>query len=273
MKGKSRGGRNQREARSVASASASLGVVDQSDLARWLTLQVLHGHASPQFAQTIVKKTRVDMKHAVAHNLTEGFSDFNVLAGLGTEGKHAQNMWNELVRKLEKQYLNSFEASIPLKLLEKNAKPHDQHILLPHETFATLFHMYPAAWKERVVPSQEALSKFWKEVSDHPLLIGHPVRERRNWWELAVPYSIHGDGVPCVGVGKSWGKTMELFSWCSCLASGNTMATFFLRCVRDNIEHTFRCEFNVQFLDYLNVELGSCVPWTMAFQRCIRENL
>ena len=38
---------------------------------------------------------------------------------------------------------------------------------------------------------------------------------------------MHGDGVPCVGIAKSWGKSMDLLSWASCLAAGSTMNTFF----------------------------------------------
>ena len=76
------------------------------------------------------------------------------------------------------------------------------------------------------MPHVSKLRHFWDEMEDHPLLVGHPVRARRNWKSLCVPISIHGDGVPCVGVGKSWTKSMELLSWASCVASGTTMNTF-----------------------------------------------
>ena len=79
-------------------------------------------------------------------------------------------------------------------------------------------------------PSNEACASFWEKIGDHPLLEGHPVHARRDlpcdWRRLAVPFSIHGDGVPCVGVGKTWSKSMELLSWASCLVKGNTIDTF-----------------------------------------------
>ena len=33
-----------------------------------------------------------------------------------------------------------------------------------------------------------------------------------------VPLSLHGDGTPALGVGKSWGQMADFFSWSSLLA-------------------------------------------------------
>lgn len=155
-----------------------------------------------------------------------GYSDLNVLAGLGSEGRHPQHMYSDLIKKLDPPHIHRFECTLPLKLHEKNPRDHVQHMLLPHETFSKMYHMYPNQWKTRMVPTDESINMFWSQMEGHPLLVDHPMKERDNWWELAVPYSIHIDGVPCVGVGKAWGKTMELFSWCSCLVLGSSMATF-----------------------------------------------
>ena len=43
-----------------------------------------------------------------------------------------------------------------------------------------------------------------------------------------IPISIHGDGLPISGVGKSWQASAEAFSWCSMLSRGSTLATNFL---------------------------------------------
>jgi len=37
-----------------------------------------------------------------------------------------------------------------------------------------------------------------------------------------VPISMHGDGVPCVAVGKSGTKSFDIFSWQGIMASGRT---------------------------------------------------
>ena len=34
-----------------------------------------------------------------------------------------------------------------------------------------------------------------------------------------VPLTLHGDGTPCAGVGKSWGKMADFFSWASILVT------------------------------------------------------
>ncbi len=34
-----------------------------------------------------------------------------------------------------------------------------------------------------------------------------------------IPLSLHGDGTPSMGVGKSWGKVADFFSWASLLVT------------------------------------------------------
>ena len=43
----------------------------------------------------------------------------------------------------------------------------------------------------------------------------------------AIPIFFHGDGVPTTGVGKSWGKTLNVFDWGSLLARGATQQIVF----------------------------------------------
>ena len=70
------------------------------------------------------------------------------------------------------------------------------------------------------------IPKFWEAIRHHPLLNGHVVKRQPRWNRRCIPISVHGDGVPVTGVGKSWGKSMEMLSWASCLASGATLSTF-----------------------------------------------
>ena len=41
-----------------------------------------------------------------------------------------------------------------------------------------------------------------------------------------MPISLHGDGVPVTGVGRSWSKSYEALTWTSCVASGDTVSIF-----------------------------------------------
>ena len=41
-----------------------------------------------------------------------------------------------------------------------------------------------------------------------------------------MPISLHGDGVPVTGVGRSWAKSYEALTWTSCVASGSTVSIF-----------------------------------------------
>ena len=41
-----------------------------------------------------------------------------------------------------------------------------------------------------------------------------------------MPISLHGDGVPVTGVGRSWAKSYEALTWTSCVASGSTSSIF-----------------------------------------------
>jgi hypothetical protein len=40
------------------------------------------------------------------------------------------------------------------------------------------------------------------------------------WSANFLPLSLHGDGVPVTGVGKSWSKGVESYSWASSLSEG-----------------------------------------------------
>ena len=49
-----------------------------------------------------------------------------------------------------------------------------------------------------------------------------------NWMSRAHPLFFHIDAVPVVGVGKSWGKSLNVANWGSILAHGSTMEIVFL---------------------------------------------
>ena len=65
-------------------------------------------------------------------------------------------------------------------------------------------------------------------MRDSPDMVAHPVVQRQDYQTLAVPISLHGDGVPITGQGKAWGQSVDAFSWRSILSTGTTLMTNFL---------------------------------------------
>ena len=56
----------------------------------------------------------------------------------------------------------------------------------------------------------------------------HPVRLRTDYLSKCIPLTLHGDGPPCMGLGKAWGKMIDIWSWSSMLVLGSSNLTFFL---------------------------------------------
>eukprot|EP00969_Alexandrium_andersonii_P345620 15276717-Alexandrium_andersonii.AAC.1 len=95
-------------------------------------------------------------------------------------------------------------------------------MLLPHVLFSLLFHNYPAAFKARVCPGPDKLKHFWSEMRGHPQLENHPMLDIDGYDTKVIPLSLHGDGVPIVGVGKKWHKSLTFYTWASMVWSGST---------------------------------------------------
>ena len=67
-----------------------------------------------------------------------------------------------------------------------------------------------------------AVSTFWKTVvaRKDPRILNHPMCTRPDWHKRAIPIFLHGDEVPCTGVGKTHGKSYDVHSWQSAFARG-----------------------------------------------------
>lgn len=91
---------------------------------------------------------------------------------------------------------------------------HDAYILLPHEIFAYMLE-HQKVWKAKFLADPTRLKDFWKSMQGHPALHKHPLLDRPGYENWCVPISIHGDEVPCYGIGKIWSRSALSFSWCS----------------------------------------------------------
>ena len=101
----------------------------------------------------------------------------------------------------------------------------------PHVSFARCFETKDI-WREMILPDEDALEYFWNEQlrARSPRLENNPMTSVVNWKRRFVPLFMHGDGCPVVGVGKSWGKSMDSFNWGPMLVRGCTNAVSVLIC-------------------------------------------
>ena len=81
---------------------------------------------------------------------------------------------------------------------------------------------------------------------------------------VCIQITLHGDGVPVSGIGKSWGRSVLFLSWCSLLATGNTLDFNFLiaglyekLCAATRYAHTWNrfCRMLVWSLHWLYLGL------------------
>ena len=140
-----------------------------------------------------------------------------MLAGLSES-----HTYEQLVQKLETPKIPMSQFNLLMKLNDVVAT-FLQWAIWPHEMFASLYHDYPDEWSKRILPDRSLIPKFWTAIQNHPILNGHPVKRVAGWFHRCIPISVHGDGVPVTGVGKSWGKMADVFHWTSCLATGSTL--------------------------------------------------
>ena len=54
------------------------------------------------------------------------------------------------------------------------------------------------------------------------------MKKYKHWMDRCIPLALHGDGVPIVGVGKSWGKSMNLHSIKSMVGIGTTVQIMYV---------------------------------------------
>ena len=123
-----------------------------------------------------------------------------------------------LVKHLEDSVLSdaSMQLSIPLAVGRAFAFL-PQMLLLPHVLFSVMFHKYRSSFDRYIQGS--SLSTFWEDMVGNPQYEDHPVKARDT--SKAVPLSLHGDGVASIGLGKSWQKSFEAFSWSSLTGDGH----------------------------------------------------
>lgn len=211
-----RGGLHQRRAAAAAAAPPPA----QSSLVQYLLTQWAWGHMTTPQLQEIGRRAREDLEA----NSAEVLAQVSRLASLGAEGAYVGNLHRDLQRALQQPRLcQPLLVQLPLKEDSVQGwRMEQQHMLLPHEIFSSLFHEYPDAFRAYMAPSSEAISEWWAAVDGSQQFREHPCRERPTLRTRGVPLSLHGDGVPIVGVGTSASKSMDVISFTSLLATAAT---------------------------------------------------
>ena len=88
----------------------------------------------------------------------------------------------------------------------------------------------------------------------------HPVRHRqdRKW---ILPLCLHGDGTPCSGVGKSWSRQMDFWTWSSLVAwSGFAeLVRYLIFCVQASLrrKETLETVFKKMAWSFNALEIGT----------------
>ena len=156
--------------------------------------------------------------------------DLVMLSKLGCSGKYPGKCHSELLDKLPINMISEqlFFMCVYYKM-QKILKGAQHCMLLPHELFAAFYIHHRQHFVEHILGgTRDNLSKFWNDMVDHPALASHPMTTKAGWKQLYVPLSLHGDGVAISGVGRSWSRSVDVFSWASLVGKGCTILTNFL---------------------------------------------
>jgi len=249
---KRRGGKRQRLAK-----AADKPEHQDSSLALWLFSQFAWGLLSPQSCQAVASRACDDYKKMTQNEVT--LEDLNLLSKLGSSGSHENNTNRDLMSNLEgRSHVPSPCCfTIPMKSFAEEVC---SYILLPHEWFACLYHHYFHVWQRIICPGIAELKKFWASVSQHPVMISHPIKAEEGWEGCTIPFTLHGDGTPVTGRGKTWSKQATIFSFRSMVASWvpNRIAQLYLWHIFDHLilKHSLHKAFQILQWSFYWLYLG-----------------
>lgn len=181
------------------------------------------------------RMSAIEVQRIASRAMADGLvhPDIATLAGLGTSGAYPNNVNQELQRKVN-------ESKVDRALFEFNVKHKvrgfalrtidvDHAVILPHELFAIIFQEYHHVFVNQMLGGNDTnTAKFWDLMADHPSMVNHPVKMKKDFAKYAVPISVHGDGVAVSGMGKSWSRSVDVYSWASMLATGETIVSNYL---------------------------------------------
>ena len=114
----------------------------------------------------------------------------------------------------------------------------DQKFLIPHALFAQIY-AYDQDLFEKVFMdgNKGKLAEFWEQIASTKRYETCKIASKADHTAHCIPLGLHGDGVTVTGVGRSWGKQADAYTWSSLLTTGEAKTTNFLiwACYTQNI--------------------------------------
>lgn len=226
-----RGGRQRQRAREalelLTRAGGATDVQFDSKQGKQLVLDWCFGKSTPEVQRQA--QLALDDQLALLENVGERalggrpLSEYasrtlTKLASLGCHGRYPSNCYSELTRWLGEPRLQGPQPLIvPIKVPKPKTKHRNRSIiavtmrvLMPHLLFASLFLNYRGHFDTLFLGVNQAeghgsrLREFWSGAAmrGDPRLVDHPMRQFEDWMDKNVPFSMHGDAVPVIRVGK-----------------------------------------------------------------------
>ena len=198
---------------SIAGAS-STDPPYESKLARHLVTMVMWSFMSACVAQKLANLAMQDGAKGVG---------LDSVSSVGTKGVNKQNSFRDLLMKLKPLKVVSCLKLIKMPIFATDfvkVVQETTHMLYPHALLAALYEHHPREFTKRLCGGAISnIGKFWESQVRHPLFDAHPMHEctKYPFRKFGIPIRLHGDGVTSIACGKIWAKSVEAWSWSSCL--------------------------------------------------------
>jgi hypothetical protein len=170
--------------------------LEKSSLATHLISLWSWGHLSPQQIQKMVQRMVADVELASKGKLD--MQELHRLAKLGNEGALANNCSRDLLAMIPVPAMESAAKSFILPMKKhfniKETIERQQEFLLPHAVFAEMYSHHHDAFESKIRGADGKMATFWSTMEGNPQFERHPVKDRQDFEQFAVPLSIHGDG-------------------------------------------------------------------------------
>lgn len=166
---------------------------------------------------------------SVADGLNKPF--VRKLATLGSSGRLPQHCHSDLLRHLPTTHLHEalYEFAVWVAKPPAGIIQVGHEILLPHQLLHAMYTHHKDVFVRRLLGgSENNVQRFWEQMTAHPAYDQHPLSRRPDHKAKCIPIALHGDGVPVAGIGKSWSKSMDAYSWASLLTTGSVADCHFL---------------------------------------------
>lgn len=173
-------------------------------------MMVLWGQVSPQLLRTIMEFFGKDLDN---HKLgTPDTDPIRKFAAMGTSGRYPKTIRRDFKALLPDPKLPKLhDVLLPMVHNVLGMFRRNVLMILPHELSTAIYRHYPDIWTNIIYGSREHCKQFWHSVRRGQHFLQHPVRIRQDFETKCVPLKLHGDGTPVTGLGKSWGKLVDIF--------------------------------------------------------------